>query len=50
MDIMSNMDVNDGQLPLLECCTFSGNEEDKFAFNTFLMQFINVRGSRKIFS
>ena len=44
---MSRLNFSGGKPPPLECGTFSGKEEDKFAFHTFLNQFNNVIGSRK---
>ena len=50
LDVVSRLNFSDGKPPSLECGTFSGKEEDKFAFHTFLNQFDNVLGSRKNFS
>ena len=47
LDVVSRLSFSDGKPPPLECGTFSGKEEDKFAFHTFLNQFNNVIGSRK---
>ena len=47
LDVVSRLNLSDGKPPPLECGTFSGKEEDKFAFHTFLNQFNNVIGSRK---
>ena len=47
LDVVSRLKFSDGKPPLLECGTFSGKEEDKFAFHTFLNQFNNVISSRK---
>ena len=46
-DVVSRLNLSDGKPPPLECGTFSGKEEDKFAFHTFLNQLNNVIGSRK---
>ena len=47
LDIESRLNFSDGKPLPLECGTFSGKEEDKFPFHTFLNQFNNVIGSRK---
>ena len=47
LDVVSRLNFSDGKPLPLECGTFSGKEEDKFAFHTFLNQFNNVIGSRK---
>lgn len=47
MDMMFDMNMKLGQHPPLECGTFSGNEEGKFAINTFSIQFNNVIVFRK---
>ena len=47
LEVVSRLNLSDGKPPPLECGTFSGKEEDKFAFHTFLNQFDNVIGSRK---
>ena len=47
VDMMSKLNLNEGKPPPLECGTFSGKEKDKFAFNTFLNQFNNIRGYKK---
>ena len=47
LDVVSKLNLSDGKPPPLECGTFSGKEEDKFAFHTFLNQFNNSISSRK---
>ena len=47
LDVVSRLNLSDGKPLPLECGTFLGKEEDKFAFHTFLNQFNNVIGSRK---
>ena len=47
LDIMFRLNFSDGKPPPLECGIFSGKEEDKFTFHSFLNQFNDVIGSRK---
>lgn len=50
LQLVSQIKFRKTKLPHLSCGTFSGREKDMFAFNTFLNQLHNVKGTRKYLS
>ena len=46
VEVLNGLKFEDNKLPLLKCDIFSGEKEDKFAFNSFLNQFKNLVGSK----